>query len=78
MKIAMDFDAAIRKHHEKMINDPIGFIQEYLLPMKKGRGRPKMTEVFFYDPFLAGWGSIVSTGLSWDGKVLIINGTIIK
>lgn len=40
-----------QKHRKEMINDPVGFAQEYLLPIKKKRGRPRMTEMFFYDPY---------------------------
>lgn len=65
----------VRKHHiKKLTNDPVGFTQEYLLPIKKRsreiirfdtmnsidnlfslplkiRGRSKMKEKFFYDPY---------------------------
>lgn len=60
-----------QRHRKEMINNPVGFVQEYLMPIKKKRGRPKMIEIFFYDPYK--WN-----GITWDGKTLTIVGTIIK
>jgi hypothetical protein len=39
-----------QKHRRNMIDNPVDFVQEYLMPIKKKRGRPKMEETFFYDP----------------------------
>jgi len=37
------------------------------------RGRPRMTEKFFYDPTACEWGSFV-----WKGDTLIMDGVMIK
>ena len=62
-----------QKRYKKMLNDPIGFVQEYLLPIKKKRGRPRMIEQFFYNPYKNEQGYII-----WDGDTLKVSGTVIR
>ncbi len=45
-----------------------GYTQEYHLPVKKKRGRPKMEETFFYDPYERWVISVSYTGVVIPGQ----------